>query len=65
MDIFEAGYMLSDLISEFTDFIFGSIVEFFSFSYDGILSYWPFFFAFLIFVAFGAVWGIVRLFNSL
>ena len=65
MDIFDSAIMFGDLVSEFTDFMFGPIVDFFSFSNDGILYYWPFFFAFLIFVAVGAVWGIVRLFNSL
>lgn len=53
------------LISKFSGTLFPQIVAFFNPHANGILKFWPFFFAAMFFIILTLVKGIVSLFNDL
>lgn len=64
MDLNTAFSQFGDLYIKFTNYLFGTFATSI-FGAAGIIKYWPFFFAFVIFVIFILLKGIISIFNDL
>ena len=65
MDIWVAFDNLESFLSRFTQWFFYDFVSFFTADNEGIMIFWPFFIAFVIFIAFIIIRGIVNLISEL
>ena len=65
MDLTSAVENFGLLFARLNNVIFIQVVNFFNPAADGILKYWPFFFAAMFFVIFTLVKGLLSIFNDL
>lgn len=65
MDIWSAFDRLDSFLELFTDWLFGSFMEFFTVESEGILVFWPFFVALAIFLVFVIIRALVNFISEL